>query len=101
MKAGISYKPIVGLMLNLETQKDIDFPATVRAGVEYEIVKNFYLRTGVSTKPYINYFGMGLHKKKFHFDYALRTHTALGLSHHLSVAVCFDKKKPQEKTTHQ
>ena len=92
MKTGLSYRPISQLMLNLEAQKDIDFPATVKAGVEYEIIKHLYLRTGISTKPSINHFGFGLHKKKFHFDYALRTHTTLRLSHHLSVALSFDKK---------
>jgi hypothetical protein len=91
MKTGLSYKPINKLMLNLEAQKDIDFPAVVKAGVEYEIVKNIYLRTGISTKPSINYFGWGLHKKVFHFDYAMRSHTVLGLSHHLSVALPFGK----------
>jgi hypothetical protein len=98
MKTGVSYKPIARLMLNLEAQKDIDFPAMVKAGVEYEIVKSFYLRTGVSTKPYISYFGIGVHKKKIQFDYALRTHTALGLSHHLSISLAFEKRKTQEKT---
>jgi hypothetical protein len=101
MKTGLSYKPISQLMLNLEAQKDMDFPAMVKAGVEYEIVKNFYLRSGISTKPYINYFGLGLHKKRFHFDYALRTHAALGLSHHLSVTLAFEKKKTPEKISNQ
>jgi hypothetical protein len=98
MKTGLSYKPITKVMLNLEVQKDIDFPAMVKAGVEYEVIKNLYLRTGISTQPYINYFGIGVHKKKFHFDYAVRTHAALGLSHQLSVALSFDKRNATGKT---
>lgn len=97
MKTGLSYRPTSQLMLNLEAQKDIDFPAMVKAGVEYQIVKHVYLRTGISTRPGISHFGMGLHKKKFLLDYALRTHTTLGLSHHLSVTVSFDKKTHVEK----
>ena len=99
MKTGLSYRPISKVMLNIEAQKDIDFPAMVKAGVEYQLIKNLYLRTGITTKPHVTYFGVGLHKKRFHFDYALRTHASLGLSHHLSVAVVFEKRK--EKTTNQ
>jgi hypothetical protein len=98
MKAGLSYRPITQLMLNLEAGKDIDFPATVKAGIEYQIIKHFYLRTGISTRPGMGHFGMGLHKKKFHFDYALRTHPALGLSHHVSVALPFERKTQARKT---
>ena len=99
MKTGLSYRPITRLMLNLEAQKDTDFPATVNAGIEYQIVSQFYLRTGIATKPGIQHFGIGVHKKKFHFDYALRTHPTLGLSHHLSVALTFDRKTQATKAS--
>lgn len=93
MKAGLSYKPFTKLMLNLETEKDIDFPAMVKAGVEYEIIKNLYLRTGITSKPFTGHFGIGFGRKNFQFDYALRTHASLGISHHLSLAYQFKKKE--------
>jgi hypothetical protein len=93
MKAGISYKPFKKLMLNLETEKDIDYPAMVKAGVEYEIVTHLFLRTGITSKPFVNHFGIGFSRKHFHFDYALRTHPVLGFSHHLSLVCSFEKKK--------
>jgi hypothetical protein len=99
MKTGLSYRPITQLMLNLEAQKDTDFPATINAGIEYQIIKQFYLRTGINTKPGIQHFGLGVHKKKFHFDYALRTHPTLGFSHHLSIALTFDRKTQAAKAT--
>ncbi len=92
MKTGISYKPITKLMLNLEGEKDINFPATVKAGIEYQVINHVYVRTGISTKPGVNYFGLGISKKKFQLDYALHTHATLGLSHHLSVALTFEKR---------
>jgi hypothetical protein len=86
MRGGLSWKPAQALMLNLETEKDIDFPAIVKAGVEYEIIKNLKLRTGISSKPYISYFGLGFSPKQLQFDYALRVHPQLGLLHHISFA---------------
>jgi hypothetical protein len=93
MKAGLSYKPFTKLMLNLETEKDIDYPATVKAGIEYQIVSHLFLRTGITSKPFVNHFGIGLSRKHFQFDYALRTHPVLGFSHHLSLAYSFEKNK--------
>lgn len=92
MKAGISYKPFSKLLLAIETEKDVDFPAIVKAGIEYEIVKNLHVRTGISSKPFVNYFGIGFSPKRLQFDYAVRTHPVLGLSHHLSLGFRFEKK---------
>lgn len=92
MKAGISYKPFQKLLLAIETEKDVDFKASIKTGLEYEIVKNLHLRTGISTNPSVNYFGIGFKPKRLQFDYALRTHPNLGLSHHVSLAFRFEKK---------
>lgn len=99
LKAGLSWRPISKVMLNAETTKDIDFPATFNAGVEYEAVKNVYLRTGISTNPTINYFGLGLQHKQLGFDYALRTHPILGWSHHLSMSLKIRKKTKKDGPT--
>ncbi|MES2733234.1 MAG: hypothetical protein V4714_15915 [Bacteroidota bacterium] len=93
LKAGLSYKPSKQLMVNAEVEKDIDFPAVFKAGLEYEIVKKVYLRTGISTKPFTNHFGVGILAKNLHFDYALTTHPQLGFSHHFSLAYQFKKKE--------
>ena len=55
MKAGLSYQPIEKLSINIETEKDIDFAAVFKSGIEYEIVKYLKLRTGISTKPFAGY----------------------------------------------
>ncbi|SDL35108.1 hypothetical protein SAMN05421823_105273 [Catalinimonas alkaloidigena] len=96
MKAGLSYRPTDALMINLETEKDLDYPALVRAGVEYRIIPEVALRTGISTDPSVFYFGAGFTRHQFALDYALSTHPSLGLSHHLSLQYRFDvrKKKP-------
>ncbi len=93
MKVGLSYLPIQKFMLNAEVEKDIDYPASFRIGAEYEIVRNLRLRTGIHTQPNAYCFGIGFAPRKLHLDYALRTHPVLGLSHQVSVALRFDKKK--------
>ena len=85
LAAGISWRPVPQLMLNAETEKDIDYPARFRGGVEYQIAKPFFLRMGLATNPGTNHFGVGFNARKLHLDYALRTHPTLGLSHHLSL----------------
>lgn len=92
MKAGLSYAPIKALMLNIETEKDIDLPATFKAGLEYEIIPKIFIRTGIQTKPFINFFGVGFAPKWFHLNYALTTNDALGMSHHLSFTYQLGKK---------
>ncbi|MBC8111779.1 MAG: hypothetical protein H7Y04_12025 [Verrucomicrobia bacterium] len=101
MSVGFSFRPTEKLMLNAETEKDIDFPAIIKAGLEYEIVKNLKLRTGISSKPYINYFGIGFSPKSLQFDYAVRTHPQLGLSHQISVLYRFREKTKSQTPQNQ
>jgi len=99
MKAGLSYRPRVlvdKLMLNIETEKDVDFPVSFKAGVEYMIIEKLSLRTGISTRPFFNYFGVGFQFKSFDVNYALSTHSDLGLSHYLSVSYNFENIKNKE-----
>ncbi|MCS6821881.1 MAG: hypothetical protein NZ551_08420 [Microscillaceae bacterium] len=85
MKAGLAYTPIKPLLIAVESEKNLQFPATFKAGVEYQIVANFFLRTGINIRPYTNHFGLGYHTKKLHFDYALLTNNPLGLIHQLAL----------------
>lgn len=97
MKAGLSYRPTKTLIINVETEKDIDYKARVKAGVEYEIVKKVYLRTGINTNNFSNFFGIGVKQSLFDFDYAATTHTKLGWSHAFSVSYKFLSRKNSVK----
>jgi hypothetical protein len=99
LKAGLAYRPIKTLIINVETEKDIDYPASLKAGLEYEIVKKVFLRTGISTRPFDNHFGIGFFPKKFSFEYALSTNTRLGFSHHLTLGYRFEKARPTRKSS--
>lgn len=86
MKAGLSYRPSEKLMVNVETEKNIEQPALLKAGLEYRIIENVFLRTGVALKPYIGTYGVGVTPGNFRFDYALSSHGNLGLIHQISAA---------------
>lgn len=98
MRAGFSYRPVDKLMVNIETEKNIDFPATFRVGVSYELfAEKVFVRTGISTQPFVNYYGLSLKHKNFHFDYALSTHNRLGTSHQLSLSYHLKAKKQKKE----
>jgi hypothetical protein len=91
MKTGLSYRPGKKIMLNAEVEKDISYQPTVKAGMEYVPLKNFKLRTGINTHPFINFFGVGFQNHTFQLDYAISKHVQLGYSHNISVLIFFNK----------
>ncbi|MEO9484125.1 MAG: hypothetical protein ABJG47_11785 [Ekhidna sp.] len=91
MKGGFSYRPSDELMLNMEVEKDLDFEEVFKAGIEYRIVEKVFVRTGISTQPFIGAFGVGFHPKNLKFDYGFSNDSKLGNIHEMSVAFSFKK----------
>ncbi len=92
MKAGLSYRPYQKLLLAIETEKHIDFPADFKAGLEYQLLQEkLALRTGFSTQTHKLTFGVGLQARQLQVDYAFGSTTQLGISNHLSLAYTFRK----------
>lgn len=91
MKGGFSYRPSDELMLNAEIEKDLDFDEIFKAGLEYRIVEKVFIRTGISTKPFIGAFGVGFHPKNLKFDYGFSNDSTLGSIHEISLAYSFKK----------
>jgi hypothetical protein len=96
LKAGLSWRPLPRLTLNAETEKDVDYPARFRGGIEYQPAKPFFVRFGIATNPGTTHFGFGFKRNKLCFDYALRTHPTLGLSHHLSLSCKLNQWRKDE-----
>jgi hypothetical protein len=72
-----------------EAEKDINHKPVVRLGVDYEIMKNIFIRAGVGTQPSIFAFGFGMNLKNFTLDIATSKHTALGYSPGVSLMYTF------------
>ncbi|MBY0426054.1 MAG: hypothetical protein K2Q22_10490, partial [Cytophagales bacterium] len=91
MKAGLSYRPLKRLLVNIEVEKDLVFPVLYKAGIEYGLFDFLYLRTGINVDPLAGYFGAGINHKNFYFDYAFSRHQILGFTHHFSLSYRFKK----------
>lgn len=92
LKAGLSYRPSERVMLNIETEKDVEQQADFKAGVEYRVIEALALRAGLRTLTEEATGGVGFRAGQLQIDYAAAWHSALGLSQHVGVAFSFDKK---------
>lgn len=93
LKAGLSYLPTDKLRLHVQSFKDIDFKSRFSAGLEYALIQQLQLRTGIQTRPLTSSFGLGIQLKSVLFDYAFRHQSFLGVQHHLSIGYLLHKKK--------
>ena len=90
--AVLSYRPAKGLILNTEIEKDLDFDAYFKFGLEYELIEKIKIRTGLTTEPFESAFGVGFYPSSFDVDYAFRNNPNLGDIHELSITYRFDKR---------
>ena len=84
-RLGLSYLISKKIIVAIETEKDIQYNAAFKAGVEYHAVKQFYFRAGISTNPVLNSFGFGLELKNFNLDFATTYHQVLGFTPQVSI----------------
>lgn len=96
LKTGLTYIPTKSLRLSTEFVKNTDHPASLRAGLEYEVIPNLFVRTGVATKPYTNHFGLGFVGGNFTVDYAATSHPQLGWSNHVTLAYAWKRTEVAE-----
>ena len=68
-----------------EVEKDIDFKATIKAGIEFLPTDNIYLRLGASNQPALYSFGFGFKLKQVNIDMASTYHNVLGFSPQISI----------------
>jgi hypothetical protein len=91
-KLGLSYEFSKKLIVAIETEKDIQYNAVFKAGVEYHPVKQLYFRTGISTNPILNSFGFGLEYSNLNLDFAATYHRVLGFTPQVSLVFHVIKK---------
>ncbi len=92
MKLGLDYKFSEKVFVALETEKDIDYDAIIKAGIEYHIIDVLYLRGGVSSNPSLTSFGLGVLLKDFKLDIASSYHQTLGFTPSISIVYTKAKK---------
>ena len=81
LKLGLSYLPSNKLSLLAELEKDIDFAARAKFGLEYQIIEPLFLRLGVATQPTTLSFGLGFALASgLRIDIASSYHQVLGFT---------------------
>lgn len=89
MRAGFGYAFTENLSFNIETEKDLEQKARFKAGIEYMVIQDLYLRTGFATNPNQNYFGLGYKFKNFSANMAFSTNPVLPMSTHIAIIYTF------------
>ena len=88
-RVGLGFHRVAGLILAAEAEKSLRSAPVFRFGAEYAIKHFLFLRTGISTNPLLNTFGLGLNCKNVRLDIAFSRHTALGYTPYLSLGYTF------------
>ena len=77
-RLGVGYHFTENVLLCLEAEKDLEKEMVPRIGIEYQPVGSFFIRSGMSANPVMNFFGLGYAWKSFHADVAFSYHQILG-----------------------
>jgi hypothetical protein len=85
MRLGTSYKVSDKVLVVAEAEKNVDYPIRIKAGMDYQVVKNFYFRAGLATQPIEATFGFGYKMKSLQLDIGSAYHQQLGWSPHFSL----------------
>ncbi len=93
MKLGLDYRFSEKVTLGVETEKDMNFDAVVKAGLEYHVTEVLYLRGGISTNPTQYAFGFGMKLKDFKIDLSSSFHQTLGMTPAISIIYVRNKTK--------
>lgn len=93
MKLGLDYRFSDKVMLGVETEKDMNYDAVVKAGLEYHITEVLFLRGGISTNPTQSAFGFGILLKDFKLDLSSSFHQTLGMTPAISIIYTRSKKE--------
>ena len=84
MRLGTSYSISKKVLVAAEVEKNVDFPLRAKAGIEYRLIEQFYLRGGFATEPIEASFGFGYKFSVFQLDFGSAYHQQLGWSPHFS-----------------
>jgi hypothetical protein len=100
-RTGLTFQPQSDLRIIGEIEKDVKYPVSARAGLEYSVIDLLDLRFGVGSQPAVFSAGVGLNYNLFSFDYAFTKSEDLGFTHLGTVSVNFGgikgKKESRER----
>lgn len=86
---GIAYEPYDGVITEVDLSQKLGEETKIQAGIEFEVMDNFWLRTGVSTYPNSISGGFGILFKGIKIDYGFSSHPVLPITHQFSLGYQF------------
>lgn len=86
---GISIKPSDNLLFVSAVSYCINHPLNIRMGIEYQFSDCFFLRGGISGKPFKHSAGLGYKSHYFETDFAIVHHQTLGYTPSISLIINF------------
>ncbi len=89
---GIRYDPTEKVLLTTEVEKDIEYDATYKIGIGYQVNEKLTFRTGFNIQPNAAFFGIGFHHKKLIIDYAFEYLMDIGISNQATLSYQFISK---------
>lgn len=87
---GARWCPSNSLLLTLEAEKDVRYPASIKAGIEQKVVSALYLRGGIANNPDKYSIGIALQYLPITFSYAGYSHADLGWTHQIELSCVLD-----------
>jgi len=84
IRLGLSYLFTEKVIVTLQADKDIYHDVNFRCGTELKLLDGFFIRAGITTKPFTNSFGAGYTWKKLTIDFAGHMHYILGYTLQMS-----------------
>ncbi|MBC8266912.1 MAG: hypothetical protein H8E84_08115 [Flavobacteriales bacterium] len=88
-KLGLGYNANRKVSIFTETELENGENGMLKVGLEYKIIEQLQLRTGFSTNPSKNSFGIGYTLDNIQFDIVVNRHQLLGYSPQFSVSSTF------------
>jgi len=90
---GLGYQVSPKVLITAEAEKDSYNKPIIKAGLEYLVSTNFYVRGGIASNPYLNSFGFGLLLKDLKLDFAGTFHRYLGFTPQISLSYRFGQER--------
>jgi hypothetical protein len=90
--AGVLVQASDDVTITAELEKDLDHKPAVKAGIEYRILKKFFVRTGIRIQPNTGYFGFGFKPTRYCIDYSFQYNQGIGSRHQASVSYKLNNK---------
>ena len=89
LRLGMGYLIRERIYLGAEAEKKLSHHPNYRAGLEFRFMQNLYFRSGISTSPSTQAFGLGYSLKGIRGDVAFTHHPVLGFTPHFSILIAF------------